>query len=69
VEEQTATTNEMSRSVAEAATGAGEIAATITAVAGQVEQAGQALTHVDAAAGELAHMAEELRAGSAAFRV
>ena len=33
VEEQTATTNEMSRSVNEAATGSGEIAATITRVA------------------------------------
>src|SRR5690606_21069933 len=33
VEEQTATTNEMSRSVAEAATGSGEIAANISGVA------------------------------------
>ena len=54
VEEQTATTAEMGRYVGDAATGAGEIAVNITGVS-------------DAAVGELAQMAAELRRSVAAF--
>ena len=69
VEEQTATTTDMSRSISEAATGSGEIAGTISGVADQVGSASQALAHVDAAAAELARMAEDLRARGSVFRV
>jgi methyl-accepting chemotaxis protein len=67
VEEQTSTTGEMSRSVAEAATGASQIAGTITGVAGQAEAATHALTQVDSAVGELARMATDLRAQAGRF--
>jgi methyl-accepting chemotaxis protein len=58
VEEQTATTNEMNRNVAEAATGAGEIAANITGVA-------TATQTTTVAVGEAQHATEGLAATSA----
>ncbi|SDN82664.1 methyl-accepting chemotaxis protein [Klenkia soli] len=60
VEEQTATTNEMSRSVAEAAGGTTEIAATITGVSGAAGSTTQALGQTRVAVDELARMAGDL---------
>jgi len=61
VEEQTATTNEMARNVAEAATGSGEIAANITGVSSAATSTTQALAQTRTAVDELARMAGELR--------
>ena len=69
VEEQTATTNEMSRGVQEAATGAAEIAANITGVAASAQSTTQVLEQVETAIRELAHMSEDLRARVGAFRI
>ncbi len=69
VEEQTATTNEMSRGVAEAATGAGEIAANVTGVATAAASASQVVGQMQTAVDELARMSEELRGRVAAFTV
>ncbi len=62
VEEQTATTSEMSRSVQEAASGTGEIAANITGVSSAAEATTQALTQTRTAVDELSQMATDLRA-------
>ncbi|MEN1975765.1 methyl-accepting chemotaxis protein, partial [Cellulomonas sp. P4] len=67
VEEQTATTNEMCRSVAEAATGSGEIATDITGVASAAASSSQIVGQVGGAVRELARMSEELRARVAQF--
>ena len=56
MEEQTATTNEMARSVAEAATGSGEIALNITGVARTAADTGAAAASTNQAADELARM-------------
>jgi methyl-accepting chemotaxis protein len=61
VEEQTATTNEMSRSVTEAAGGTTEIANNITGVSTAAESTTQALTQTRTAVDELSRMAAELR--------
>ena len=61
VEQQTATTNEMSRSVAEAAGGTTEIASTITGVSTAAESTTQALGHTRVAVDELSRMAADLR--------
>ncbi|UOY00626.1 methyl-accepting chemotaxis protein [Blastococcus sp. PRF04-17] len=61
VEEQTATTNEMSRSVQEAATGSTEIASNITGVSTAAESTTQALTQTRTAVDELSRMAADLR--------
>jgi methyl-accepting chemotaxis protein len=61
VEEQTATTNEMSRSVQEAAGGTGEIAANITGVSSAADSTTQALTQTRTAVDELSRMAADLR--------
>jgi len=61
VEEQTATTTEMSRSVAEAATGSGEIATNITGVASATATSSQTLGQMGDSIGELARMSEDLR--------
>jgi methyl-accepting chemotaxis protein len=61
VEEQTATTNEMSRSVHEAATGTTEIAGTITGVSTAADSTTQALSQTRGAIDELSRMAAELR--------
>ena len=67
VEEQTATTNEMSRGVTEAATGAGEIAANITGVATSAQSTTEVLTQMEASIRELAQMSENLRTRVATF--
>ena len=69
VEEQTATTNEMSRGVTEAATGAGEIAANITGVATAAQSTTEVLTQMEASIRELAQMSEDLRTRVSAFRI
>jgi methyl-accepting chemotaxis protein len=61
VEEQTATTNEMSRSVQEAASGTGEIASNITGVSTAADSTTQALTQTRTAVDELSRMAADLR--------
>jgi methyl-accepting chemotaxis protein len=68
VEEQTATTNEMSRSVAEAATGAGEIARTISGVAEAAQEATNGAAGTATAAVELSRMATDLQELVARFR-
>src|SRR4051794_27118445 len=61
VEEQTATTNEMSRSVQEAADGTGQIAGNITGVSAAADSTTQALTQTRTAVDELSRMAADLR--------
>ncbi|MEU2350139.1 methyl-accepting chemotaxis protein [Modestobacter sp. NPDC049651] len=61
VEEQTATTNEMARSVAEGATGASEIAANITGVSQASESTTAALGQTRIAVDELSRLASDLR--------
>ena len=67
VEEQTATTNEMSRSVTEAATGSGEIAVNITGVASAASSATEALGQMSIWTDALSDMATDLRSRVAAF--
>ncbi|WP_454051005.1 methyl-accepting chemotaxis protein [Cellulomonas sp. Marseille-Q8402] len=67
VEEQTATTTEMSRSVAEAATGSGEIANNITGVASAAAGSSQTLGQMGDSIGELARLSEDLRGRVARF--
>jgi methyl-accepting chemotaxis protein len=67
VEEQTATTNEMSRSVQEAATGSTEIAGNITNVSAAAESTTQALTQTRTAVDELSRMAADLRTSVGRF--
>jgi methyl-accepting chemotaxis protein len=61
VEEQTATTNEMSRSVQEAASGTTEIATNITGVSAAADSTTQSLGQTRAAVDELSRMAADLR--------
>ncbi|WP_448615008.1 methyl-accepting chemotaxis protein [Modestobacter sp. URMC 112] len=61
VEEQTATTQEMSRSVQEAASGSGEIAQNITGVSSAADSTTQALSQTRVAVDELSKMASDLR--------
>ena len=68
VEEQTATTNEMSRSVVEAATGSAEIAQNITGVAAASEESSITVSHMTSATTELARMASDLRDKVMQFR-
>ncbi|WP_233404411.1 methyl-accepting chemotaxis protein [Actinotalea solisilvae] len=67
VEEQQATTSEMSRGVEEVAAGSGEIAQNITGVATASAGASQVLTQLQTSVAELAAMAAELRARVATF--
>jgi methyl-accepting chemotaxis protein len=67
VEEQTATTNEMSRSVQEAAGGSTEIAQNITGVSTAASSTTQALGQTRQAVDELSRMAGDLRASVARF--
>jgi methyl-accepting chemotaxis protein len=67
VEEQTATTNEMSRSVAEAAGGSTEIATNITGVSTAAGSTTQALGQTRVAVDELSRMASDLRGSIATF--
>ncbi len=61
VEEQEATTNEMSRSVQEAAGGSTQIAENITGVSAAADSTTQALTQTRTAVDELSRMASDLR--------
>jgi methyl-accepting chemotaxis protein len=61
VEEQSATTGEISRNVAEAARGSGEIAQSITGVAQASQNAAEGAGNTQQAAQELARMATELQ--------
>jgi methyl-accepting chemotaxis protein len=69
VEEQTATTNEISRNVAEAASGSGEIARNITQVAQGTQSTLSGVTEAQSAADELARMAAELQTLVEGFKV
>ena len=69
VEEQTATTNEMSRGVQEAAGGAVEIASNITGVASAAQTTTEVLGQMESAVAELARMSEDLRARVDAFHI
>jgi methyl-accepting chemotaxis protein len=68
VEEQTATTNEMNRNVAEAATGSGEIAANITGVATATQVTAESVTEALHASSALAEMSAELQELVGRFR-
>ncbi len=61
VEEQTVTTNEMSRGVAVAATGSGEIACNITGIASATASNASVFNQMGGAVSELARMSEDLR--------
>ena len=67
VEEQTATTNEMSRGVSEAATGSGEIATNITGVADSAQSSAQVVGQMSVSVAELARMSEDLRTRVSTF--
>jgi len=67
VEEQTATTNEMSRRVSEAAMGAGEIATNITGVASSAASSSSVISQTQDAVAELARMSNELSARVSRF--
>jgi len=69
VEEQTATTAEMNRSVGEAASGTGEIASNITGVAEAARITSQGVTETTQATSELARMSTELSGLVASFRI
>jgi methyl-accepting chemotaxis protein len=68
VEEQTATTNEMSRNVAEAATGSNEIAQNIVGVATAAQTTSAGVTQSQGAAQELAQLSTELQRLVGTFR-
>ncbi|HEX8343437.1 MAG TPA: methyl-accepting chemotaxis protein, partial [Actinoplanes sp.] len=68
VEEQTATTNEMNRSVSEAAAGTGEIAQNITGVAEAARLTSQGVTEAQQTTTELARMSSELTKLVGTFR-
>jgi methyl-accepting chemotaxis protein len=61
VEEQTATTGEMSRNLREAAKGGSEIAANITGVSQAAQSTSAGATQTQSSAGELSRMASELQ--------
>ncbi|MDM8083366.1 methyl-accepting chemotaxis protein [Cellulomonas cellasea] len=67
VEEQTATTGEMSRGVQEAAAGTGEIAERITSVAGEAAQTSGVVTQMEVSVDVLAANSSDLRSRVAAF--
>jgi methyl-accepting chemotaxis protein len=69
VEEQTATTNEMSRSIGDAAHGSSNIAGNINSVADAVRATTGALGEADVAVAELTRVADELRGLVGRFRV
>jgi methyl-accepting chemotaxis protein len=69
VEEQTATTGEMSRSVGEAAGGTSDIAANIGGVAEAAQSTTATLAEADRTAAELSRLAEQLQAAVSRFRL
>ncbi len=69
VEEQTATTNEMSRNVAEASAGSNEIANNIAGVASAADSTTQSVAQTLDAINELARMASDLRSEVGRFQI
>ena len=69
VEEQTATTHEMNRSVGEAATGTGEIAQNITGVAEAARLTSEGVTRAQQSSEDLSRMAHDLSDLVAGFKV
>jgi methyl-accepting chemotaxis protein len=69
VEEQTATTNEMNRNVAEAASGSQDIAAAISGLAAGTQATNERVDDAQRAAAELARMSGELQEAVNRFRV
>jgi len=69
VEEQTATTNEMVRNVAEAAKGTGEISRNITGVAEAARGTSSGASETHTAAGQLAKMAANMQSSLSRFRL
>ncbi len=69
VEEQTATTAEMNRSVAEASTGVNAVAVNITGVADAAQITSQGITETQQTSAELARMSGELSAMVSKFRI
>jgi methyl-accepting chemotaxis protein len=69
VEEQTATTNEMNRNVAEAASGSQDIAAAISGLAAGTQETNQRVEDAQRAAAELARMSGELQDAVSRFVV
>ena len=69
VEEQTATTNEIGRSVGEAARGASEIAGNVSGVAQAAHETAEGASDTLRAASELARMADELTRLVGQFRL
>jgi methyl-accepting chemotaxis protein len=69
VEEQTVTTNEMSRNVAEAATGATEIASNITGVATAAQSTSEGVNDARRTAEDLARMSSDLQHLVGQFRL
>jgi methyl-accepting chemotaxis protein len=69
IEEQTATTNEMGRSVKEAASGATEIATSISGVARTAQNTTIAANETQSAANDLANMASQLQTLVAQFKI
>jgi methyl-accepting chemotaxis protein len=69
VEEQTATTNEMNRSVSEAATGSAEIANNVSTVATATQNTSRNVADAQRAASDLSRMASEMRSLVARFRI
>jgi methyl-accepting chemotaxis protein len=69
VEEQTATTNEMNRNVAEAASGSQDIAAAITGLAAGTQATNERVEDAQRAAAELARMSGELQDAVRRFTV
>ncbi|GIH75687.1 methyl-accepting chemotaxis protein [Planobispora longispora] len=68
VEEQTATTNEMNRGVAQAASGTGRIAEAVSSVATAVQLTGSGVAEARRAAEDLARMSADLQAMVSRFR-
>lgn len=68
VEEQTATTNEMSRNVSDAAAGSSQIAANIENVASAAASTSRGVQDSQQAAGELARMSSEMQTLISGFR-
>ncbi|PFG32257.1 methyl-accepting chemotaxis protein [Sanguibacter antarcticus] len=67
VEEQTATTNEMGRSAAEAATGSGEIAGNIVYASQSVGRSGEAIIDMNESIIQLSEIAADLRSRVSTF--
>ncbi|MFC6696304.1 methyl-accepting chemotaxis protein [Nocardioides daphniae] len=69
VEEQTATTNEMGRNVADASTGTGQVAENIVGVSQAAASTTEAVAQAHTAVTDIAQMAASLRTSVSCFRV